>query len=253
MLRYLAPAKVGLLALVELYVEGAVSNDATIPVVEFLASHLLDFSLINRPQYPEHQWQHANALIRINVSVHHFEKLLSSFAAADRLPGRRLWDRFLEKLWGIDSLHALHEFFERSSVLVAKSRAEVRRLAEDKEQHHTGILLAPNSPLGAFVRKASLEFSKLQFEQSLELWKAFVDYRQPTAAYWKFRNSRFSRLSFDSVLLASEHEWGPQTLELAAAAYGGIQRGDLRDGALLVSTDDIENLIEYQIAHGQSE
>src|SRR4051812_32230794 len=125
MSRYLAPSKVGLLALVELYTEGAVPNDAIIPVINFLTSHLLDCTLTGPSPAPAAQWKKVEDTIKLAVSVQHFEEVLAPFAAIDRLPGRSLWDRFLEKLWGIDSLHTLHDFFDQLPNLLARTKAEL--------------------------------------------------------------------------------------------------------------------------------
>ena len=103
-----------------------------------------------------------------------------------------------------------------------EGQKQLRELAENGEEPPSGVLLARNSPLGVFVRRLDLEFSNLQFDHASELWMMFVKYRQPTAAYWRRRNPHFNRLSFDSVLLTGEHEWGPQTDELAVAAYGNM-------------------------------
>lgn len=247
MSRFLTPAKIGLLALIDLYTEEAVPNDAIIPVLNFLASRLLDCDLTETPAIaPANRWAKAENSIRLIVSIQDFEQLLGPFAAVDRIPGRRLWDRFLEKLWGIDSLHALQEFFEKQPHLLAKTKDELRRMAERGEDLPTGIFLSRNSPFGAFVRRSHLEFSRLQFHSTAELWKAFVKYRQPTANYWRRRNPHHSRLSFDSVLMTGEHEWGENTEELAVVAYGSMLLGD-DDHTSLVSTDDIESLLEMQV------
>lgn len=251
MSRYLSPAKIGLLALIQLYVEGAVPNDAIIPVINFLTSNLFDRNLAHSSARPTDRWKKAENIIKLARSVHHFEEVLAPYPAADRLPGRRLWDRFLEKLWGIDSLHALHEFFGNLPNLLARTKAQLRELAERGEEPPSGVLLARNSPLGAFVRRLELEFSNLQFEQASELWMTFVRYRQPTAAYWRRRNPHFGRLSFDSVLLTGELEWGPQTDELAVAAYGNMLLVGDHDAAPPVCIDDVESLLELQIAQMQ--
>ncbi|KAH6628677.1 anaphase-promoting complex subunit 5-domain-containing protein [Chaetomium tenue] len=251
MSRYLAPSKIGLLALIELYIEGAVPNDATIPVINFLTSHLLDYSLTGPFTAPTERWKEAENTIRLAVSVHHFEELLAPFAAVDRLPGRSLWDRFLEKLWGIDSLHTLHEFFDQLPNHLARTKAELRELASRGEEPPSGVLLTRNSPFGVFIRKAHLEYTRLYFDYVANLWKTFVKYRQPTAAYWRRRNPHHSRLSFDSVLLEGEHEWGLQTDGIAVAAYGNMLLMDGQDAELPVSTDDIESLLEFQIEQVQ--
>ncbi|KAK4125084.1 hypothetical protein N657DRAFT_663040 [Parathielavia appendiculata] len=251
MSRYLAPSKIALLALVQLYIEGALPNNAIVPVIDFLASHLLDYSLAGPSPAPAEQWKRAENTISLAVSVQHFEKLLASFAAVDRLPGRSLWDRFLEKLWGIDSLHTLHDFVDQLPNLLARTKAELREMAERGENPPSGVLLSRSSPFGAFVRRSHLEFSRMPFDQVAELWRTFVKYRQPTAPYWRRRNPQHSRLSFDSVLLEGEHEWGTQTDEVAVAAYGNMLLMDDDDPSVPVSTDDIQAMLEFQIEQVQ--
>ncbi|KAK3363667.1 anaphase-promoting complex subunit 5-domain-containing protein [Lasiosphaeria hispida] len=248
MSRYLAPARIGLLALIELYTEEAVPTDAIVPVVNFLASHLLDCDLtISSPTAPPDRWAKAESAIRLVLSIRDFEQVLGPFLAADRLPGRRLWDRFLEKLWHIDSLHGLQEFIDRLPNMLAKTKEELRRRAAAGKKPPTSVLLSPTAPFGAFVKRSCLEFSRMQFNHSAELWQGFVKYRQPTAGYWRRRNPQHGRLSFDSVLVNGEEEWGRSTDALAVVAYGNmLLMGDL-DETVTVSTDDIESLLEIQV------
>jgi anaphase-promoting complex subunit 5 len=126
-------------------------------------------------------------------------------------------------------------------------------MAERGEQPPSGVLLSRNSPFGFFVRRSYLEFTKLQFDHVAELWKMFVKYRQPTVGYWRRRNPHYNRLSFDSVLMAGEHEWGAQTDDIAVAAYGSMLLMDDQDPTLPISTDEIESLLEFQIEQVQSE
>jgi len=245
MSRYLTPAKIGLLALIELYVEEAVPRAAIVPVVDFIASQLLDCDLTSTD--PSDRWAKAENTIHLILSIRDFERVLGPFAAVDGLPGRRLWDSFLEKLWRIDSLHALREFFDRLPENLAKTKDELRRLAERGIEPHTGVLLSRTSPFGTFVRRSQLEFSRLPFSTTADLWKAFVKYRQPTAENWRRRNPHYSRLSFDSVLMTGEHEWGDNTDEIAVVAYGNMLLGGGQDDTTPVSTEDIENLLEIQV------
>ncbi|KAK4200260.1 putative anaphase-promoting complex subunit 5 [Triangularia verruculosa] len=258
MSRFLTPAKIGLLALIELYVEGAVPNDGIIPVINFLASNLIDCDVsqpANNPT-PTDRWRKAESTLRLVVSIKDFETLLLPLSAADKLPGRRLWDRFLEKLWGIDSFHGLHEFFAAVPGLLCRTKEELRRFgleSEEEVQQGRRVKLGRNSPFGAFVRRANVEFVRLRFEGVTELWKVFVRYRQPTAGYWTRRHPQYGgRLSFDAVLMEGEPEWGGrETDELAVVAYGKMLLpvvGREGDGeALPVSTDDVEGLLEFQI------
>ncbi|KAK4232302.1 putative anaphase-promoting complex subunit 5 [Podospora fimiseda] len=254
MSRYLTPAKIGLLALIELYVGGAVPNAAICPIIDFLASHLLDCDLQNAPEdHPALRWKKVESSMNLILSIKDFEKLLLAWPAADKIPGLRLWDRFLQKLWDIDSLYELHAFFDWLPNLLVKTKDEMRRMEEMEEElpgPEQGVmfLLSKTSPLGSFIRKAYMEFVRMQYHHEVDLWKMFVKYRQPTASYWKRRHPSLGRFSFDSVLVEGEHEWGVnKTMELAVGAYGTMLLAGNHEKSLPVSTDDVEGLLEWQI------
>jgi anaphase-promoting complex subunit 5 len=171
------------------------------------------------------------------------------------MPGRRLWDQFLTKLWDINSLDALNDFFENLQLMLAKTKDELRMLSEQgSPEPEEGIKIARNSPFGAFIRRSRLECQRLRFHDFAELWKDFVRYRQPTAHYQRRKNPNFGRLSFDSVLLLGETEgWEADSVSaLASVAYGDMLTGD-QSGTIPVTTDDVELLLEFQIEQMQSE
>lgn len=252
MARYLSPGKICLLALIELYVEEAVPSDGALPVLSFITSQLIDVDLASKSARSKDRWHKARDIVGLIVSIKSFEQLLSPYSAATGLPGRRLWDIFLNKLWSIDSLHALHEFFDRLQLLLAKTKEELRQLAEAGEQPPAeATLLSRNSPFGTFVRRSQLEFGRLRFSDVGELWKDFVKYRQPTASTWRRRNPAAGPLSFDNVLLIGEYEWGAATADIANVTYGDmLDENSTRQ--LPVSTDDLEALLEFQIDQMQS-
>ncbi|KAH7175957.1 anaphase-promoting complex subunit 5-domain-containing protein [Dactylonectria macrodidyma] len=253
MARYLNPAKIGLLVLVELYVEGVVPSDAVLPVLSFVTSHLMDHAPSKTTADRAAGWAKAQRTVSLVIAIKDFEKLLGSYPFLMGMPGRKLWDQFLEKLWNINSLDALHEFFENLVGMLDKSKEERRRLAELGEpEDEGGIKLSLNSPLGTFTRRSRLEYQRLQFHDCTELWKNFVRYRQPTAHYLKRKIPGFGRLSFDNVLLLGEREeWDHKgVMDLASVAYGDMLTGDL-GSTVAVSTDDIETLLEFQIEQMQ--
>ncbi|KAJ2903359.1 hypothetical protein MKZ38_010024 [Zalerion maritima] len=259
MSRFLTPAKMGLLTLIELYVEGAVPGECSIDVLSFLTSHLVDSELATPAKCPDFnsRWRRAEATVNLVISIKDFERLLNENASA--APSMRgLWYIFLAKLWAVDSLHALHAFFGRLPSLLSKSKEELRRLAEagEKTPPADEVGLSRSSPFGTFVRRAHLEFGRLRFHDAAELWKDFVKYRQSTAGHWKRRNPAFSRLSFDNVLLLGQQSWRQDHLvDLASVAYGDMlhHNGNSTDGRTLpVSTDDIARLLEFQVEQIQS-
>ncbi|RYP78113.1 hypothetical protein DL770_006940 [Monosporascus sp. CRB-9-2] len=248
MSRFLNPAKIGLLALIELYTNKTVPTSSIVQILSFITSHLIDYDLSGPPGNSEGRFKRAETTVSLVISITDFEKVLTPHTAASGMPGRSLWYIFLDKLWKIDSLDALHAFFERCSELLAKTKEELRRDAEmgTPAPGPEVILLSRNSPFGAFVRRSQLEFTRLRFHDAFELWKNFVKYRQTTAAYYRKKTPSFQRLSFDNVLLTGEHDWGSGVEAVASVAYGDMLRDDPTT-TLPVSTDDIEKLLEFQI------
>ncbi|KAK1460945.1 anaphase-promoting complex protein [Colletotrichum melonis] len=264
MARYLTPAKIGLLALIELYTDEHVPATAIIPVLSFITSHLLDpdpQSFTNTAS-KDTRWRKAESTVSLVIGIKDFEKLLSAHSVVVGLPGRKLWDTFLAKLWGINSLDLLHDFFARQSQCLAKTKEELLRAAGGDEtiaaqllqeqQQKPGITLSRNSPLGQFVRRCQLEFTRLLFHDATQLWTDFVQYRQPTAGYLRKRNPSFGRLSFDNVLMTGEQsEWDLEGVAaLTSVVYGDMVRSGT-PAAVPVSTDDIELLLEFQIEQMQ--
>ncbi|UQC89208.1 anaphase-promoting complex protein [Colletotrichum lupini] len=265
MARYLTPAKIGLLALIELYTDEHVPATAIIPVLSFITSHLLDpdpQSFTNTAS-KDTRWRKAESTVSLVIGIKDFEKLLSAHSVVVGLPGRKLWDTFLAKLWGINSLDLLHDFFARQSQCLAKTKEELLRAAGGDEtiaaqllqeqQQKPGITLSRNSPLGQFVRRCQLEFTRLLFHDATQLWTGFVQYRQPTAGYLRKRNPSFGRLSFDNVLMTGEQsEWDLEGVAaLTSVVYGDMVRNGT-PAAVPVSTDDIELLLEFQIEQMQT-
>ncbi|KAL7621568.1 APC5 protein [Parahypoxylon ruwenzoriense] len=252
MSRFLNPAKIGLLALIELYTKKTVPTASIVDILSFITSHLIDNDTSASLSSPERRWERAENTVSLVISITDFERVLASHTAASGMPGRSLWYVFLDRLWKIDSLDALHEFFDHCSGLLAKTKEELRHDAESgiPAPGPEVILLSRNSPFGAFVRRSQLEFTRLRFHDAFELWKGFVRYRQTTAAYYRKKTPSFQRLSFDHVLLTGENDWGAGVEAVASVAYGDMLRDD-PNSTLPVSTDDIEKLLEFQIEQMQ--
>lgn len=251
MARFLTPAKISLLALIELYTDAEVAiASSTIPILSFLLSQLL------LPNYQSPLNQNTDqpyGTHQFTLSIHHFEELLTNHPASS-FPGRSLWHLFLKKLWDINSLDALHIFFHCRSHLLVKTREDLRRDTEMGIPPPSPgmILLSRTSPFGWFVRQAQLEFFRLRFDDALDLWKSFVAFRQVTLPVWKKINLEAGHWSFDVVLHEGSEEWGDNMLEtFATVAYGSIiNKPENADG--LVSTDDVEKLLEFQVEQMQS-
>jgi anaphase-promoting complex subunit 5 len=240
MSRYLTPSKIALLCLVAVYTEGVVPNSAIIPVLSFLASHLL-------PLDPSRSSNQVTSQDKNHtISINDFEKATSSLESS--IPGRTVWDLFLKKIWLIDCADSLEEFFSTISNILVKTR---------EEQHidrNNGILPKPgriylsrSSPLGTFVRRAQLEYTRLQFHDSVALWRRFIRYRIPTYHAWIKRNPLDIQAAVDINMI----ELGLDlTSPLAKVVYGDLGDDSHDEGG--ISTKDIERLLEFQVGEMQS-
>ena len=240
MSRYLTPSKVGLLALISLYCDSVVPSIATIPVLSFLVSHLLPVSAAVSSKKP------STVDSNFVVAIEQIQK--ATIVLVSGIPGRTVWDLLLKKLWEINSLDALNVFFDGLPLLLEKTREWQQKDAEEGIVPESNpMLLSRNSPLGAFVRRAQLEFTRLQVHDSITLWKSFVKYREPTLPLWRKRNPAAGKNPFDSNLQDKHPGW---TDALKVIAYNDLDGDAYRDAT--ISTDDVEKLLEYQVDQMQS-
>ena len=232
MTRYLTSSKVALLALISLYVDSVVPTAATIPVLSFIVSHLLP----PKGLIVEHGSTGRDPTLAI--SIDDFRKATVTHVSG--IPGRTIWDLLLKKLWEINSLDALHAFFDSLSSLLPKAR-------EEGIQDPDRMRLSRNSPLGIFVRRAQLEFTRLQLHDSIILWQSFVAYRESTLSLWKRRNPTIEKTGFDVNI--ADQGFGLDS-KVHDILYGNLRGGNSGWGE--ASTEDVEKLLEFQIDQMQS-
>lgn len=247
MTRFLTPAKIGLLILIELYTDAIVPTASTIPILSFIINQILPAT---HPKATQRFADKSHSLPFV-LDLKAFETLLKTdYPSAAGLPGRSLWDHFLKKLWGIDSLDALHVFFARRQHLLAKNREDVRQDGEMGIPPPSAdmILLSQTSPFGSFVRKANVEFERLRFGDTVALWTSLLHWRHVTKSYWSKRHAGLSQWSGDKALHEGIEEWGSNNADMLASIAYGITEEE--DGC--VSTDDIEKLLEFQVEQMQS-
>ncbi|GME39785.1 hypothetical protein GTA08_BOTSDO02237 [Neofusicoccum parvum] len=243
MARYLNPQKISLLVLTSLYCEAEGPSEATIPILSFLTSQLVS-SPTDAAGAPR---QAADCIL----SLHHFEEVLASHrAAADDASGPTLYDAFLDRLWAIDSLDALHSYFDGLSDLLLAAPPPQRSDPEQPQQQQPPperrIRLSRTSPLGVFVRRAQLEFARLQFHDAAKLWLAFVNYKLPTAAWLRDRARAAGAEDEEPEFDANLGELGLGRADgLFGVAYGRLEELGGEEG--LASMDEIERLLAFQI------
>ncbi|KAJ6111680.1 hypothetical protein N7523_007741 [Penicillium sp. IBT 18751x] len=230
MTRYLTPWRISLLCLITVYTDGVVPNSSAIHVLSFLTAGLFPLDPADK------QWEK-----HYLPSIAELEEVLSGHESS--VPGRTLWDLFLKRIWSLDSLDALEEFF--SDVLPSLLSKTREQLMQDRDNglapENEGMRLSRSSPLGAFVRRAYLEYTRLQFHDSVKLWSGFVKYRLPTYHMWARRNPSHEQAPIDVNLLESNSY-------LSQVVYGNIE-DDEEEG--VVSVKDAERLVEFQVGELQ--
>lgn len=239
MSRYLTPAKITLLVVALLYAEDVVPTSEATAVLAFILTQVLPLN--QTPQLIGASEEFEPAL---PISI--FESTLSEHPSAR--PGRSLYDLLLKRLWAIDCSHTLDAFVTDLPTLLAKSREQLmreRETGEESDQPHGRILRT--SPLGAFIRRCHLEYTRLQFQDSITLWQDFVSYRLPTRQAYEKKNPSDGRTTLDSNLA----DLGVDTTHpLAQIMYGRLAGSEQKHHGAF-SMYDVEKLMEFQVSELQ--
>ena len=239
MSRYLTPTKIGLLALISLYVESGVPSAAIIPVLSFLVFHVLP---ANSAASHDKSSLHSR---HVTLAIEELQR--ATIGHVSGIPGRTVWDLLLDKLWKLNSFDALHVFFYTLPSLLQKTPEEQQDADHRIDSTSSRLCLSRGSPLGLFVRRTQLEFTRLQFHDSVMLWRSFVVYRAPTLPQWKKRNQAAGHISFDVNLKEQHIDFGDRRADVV---YDVLGHGVEHDAS--ISTEDVEKLLEYQIDQMQS-
>ena len=237
MSRYLTPSKIGLLALTSLYLESAVPSAAIIPVLSFLVASTGHFVSASDENGVDRR--------RLAITIDDLQKATANLVSG--IPGRSIWDLLLSRLWKINSLDAFHTFFGTLEAMLQGLQGEnERHLTNDTASNASRLSLSRVSPLGAFVRRAQIEFTRLQFHDAVLIWKGFIAYRAPTLTQWKKRNPTAGPSSFDVNLQLEGLNIDSRMNKLIYSPHD-----DSAGKSILVSTVDVEKLLDYQVERMQ--
>ncbi|KAK5163336.1 APC5 protein [Saxophila tyrrhenica] len=216
--RYLTPTKICLLVLVELYASDEIPATARLDVLSFIASH------INPPSEYDQFSLEDRAQVSSN-DITSFSSILSQWPS--KIPGRSLYDRFLNDAWTLHDLDALHVFFERVNNVVAPEHPERPEVAAKS--------ISRASPLGQFIRRCCVEFTRLQFSDSQALCAALATYRAPSYQKWATRNPDAARN------LQDQPSWA------TAPSQGELSQDQQTESLLHTSADDTGTLLSLSI------
>ncbi|MCJ1403887.1 anaphase promoting complex subunit 5 [Xylographa trunciseda] len=234
MTRYLTAPKVGVLALISLYGDSIVPTAAIVPLLSFIVSFLIP------PKGTARGSPHFENEKLLIDSIGDVQK--ATIVHASGIPGRTLWDLFLRKLWEINSLDQLHVFFDSLSRFLSNNSEEAEKnVGARNVSLSSRIRFSRDSLFGVYLRRAQLEFTRLQLHDGIALWKSFLQYRNPTLNMWRRRNPGPGRTSYD-INLAEPRVDGHEDHLLIL--YRDVIEADSRQMAN--STEDIERLLEFQ-------
>ncbi|ETN43363.1 uncharacterized protein HMPREF1541_02522 [Cyphellophora europaea CBS 101466] len=238
MARFLTPSKIGLLVLALIYAQDEVPTSESVAVLTFIITYV---SPNGRPPHAQ-----AGAGYDPALPISAFEKALSTLASV--MPGRSVYDAFLKRMWSIDCSHALESLMEGLPYMLRKSREQIirdREMGIPPEQQTAQIMRT--SPLGAFIRRCHLEYTRLQFQDATELWQQFIAYRAPTQQQFERKNPPIRRNLLDSNL----SELGVDSSHPLVRIMYGDQLGS-EDRPQAYSAHDVEKLLEFQVCEMQS-
>jgi anaphase-promoting complex subunit 5 len=240
MSRYLTPPKTALLVLALIYADGVVPASETVSVLSFLISHIIP-DASKSDQVASSDGSHA-------IKVEDFESVLSTLSSAT-IPGRTIWDLFLMKLWSIDCSHALDQLLSNALSVITKSREQLQKERDEGVVPEPSGRISRTSPLGAFIRRAHVEYMRLQFSDAAELWQRFMLYRRPTRQAFEKKNPTYGRSSLDMNLSDLQLDGSHP---IAQILYDNLNyNDDVNEG--LMSIHDVERLMEFQVSELQRE
>nr|QEJ80696.1 putative anaphase-promoting complex subunit 5 protein [Teratosphaeria zuluensis] len=220
--RYLTPGRVCSLVLIEIYLSGEVASNARLPLLSFIASRI-------HATIQHEQADVTDLLDDVEQDASALSSTLRQWETG--VPGRSLYDHFLSRLWALDGLDSLHVFFEQLGQLIALSRP-----SENGERSITRA-----SPIGQYLRRCCVEFTRLQFNDTQNLWNSFVSFRAATYDFWASRNPEAARkLQADQGVIAFSSD-GRQSDSMRLHAEAGVSAEDV-DRLLTASIHRLQKL-----------
>lgn len=233
--RFVTPSKVVILILARLYLRNSVPFSGTTKVLDVLMSKIL----------PDASDRDDSVRQQDGEDILDLEKALSREQSA--IPGRSIWDLLLKDIWTIDCVDALDDFITQTPLLLGKTREDLLRERDEGVVPEPAGKVVRTSPLGTFIRRCSLEYVRLQFQDSVALWTDFIAYRMPSKAAFTRKNPHALRNAFDINL-------ADLGIDISHPLASLMYRSLIDDGDTtqkFASTYDVEKLMEFQVSEMQ--
>jgi len=157
MARYLTPAKICTLIVVESYLQNRENPESDAKLLGLITQQL--HPATNRQDSSDGPPEDASA----------FSASLASIPS--NFPGRTHYDDFVHAAWTTADLDQLHHLFDRLYGILTPEDPEDRKVT-------------PASPIGHFIRRCNVEWTRLRFADSLALLNAYKSYIESTWESW---------------------------------------------------------------------
>jgi anaphase-promoting complex subunit 5 len=211
MARYLTPAKICTLIVVESYLQDRENPDSDAKLLHLIIRQLhpsSDHSSIPGP--PEDALTFAAPLVSI----------------PSNFPGRTHYDDFVHSAWTSADLDQLRHLFDRIYAILMPENAEERKVT-------------PASPIGHFIRRCNVEWTRLRFADSLALLNAYKSYIASTWDSWARTQPEAAHTYTSKVDL---HDSVPGATSTASSIAAPIISSDDIDVALSTSIHSLQKL-----------
>lgn len=229
--RYLTPSRISLLALIAMYCDDYVPADGRVPVLRFITARLL-------PPHPSKRKKALNVSDSVSMTLEDFRKALSPFKKPDH--AKNLWEEFVVIMWKISNLDLLFDFFKSLPCLFG---SRDKQFADDEQ-----TVLSKTSLIGTFVRRSTLEYERLNFQDSVRLWQNYQRFRAPSSPPGRLFVRTDADIDTDLNVLDMDRRPNGQILSILAKE----EREDDQGASNVVSLIDVEKLLAFQIERMQS-
>ncbi|CDK25705.1 unnamed protein product [Kuraishia capsulata CBS 1993] len=252
----LSPARIGTLALISLYCFGRIPAIVVPPVMSVVVDQIDGFKngitkQFGKARKPEVNEELVDLIDRLSESIDsYFSRKNDIKDDTAKRTSDVVTHAFLSYLWSVQNMDMFYDLIHRSSRLLLKENAKQDRVGKENDARRKQ--LAKTSYLGKFVYNVSVNLRALEFDETVHLWHAFVQYREPTRAIYKPVRPLSDPKNRDAKELDYDIRISSMILKNAnitdVAGYHSYDFAPhLQAGALTVSEIDLSDLLDYQI------
>ena len=170
--RYLTPAKIHLLVLIDIHISGEIATSAHLHALNFIATRVVAPS------------DHEAASMRARYNIFEGSEVATLAEPLSRwptyVPGRSTYDIFLLRMWDLISVDTLFDLFQHLCELSSSSASG--------REGSGAIKISRSSPIGQFVRRSCVEYTRLRFADAESLWRAVCASRSSSHSTWAQKN-----------------------------------------------------------------